>query len=72
MYSEYASGIAFLIKNKLFNQMMKGLPLDRVCAVGILTDCAFGVLLKRHVEDVVSHHMIKLIKIKARQMSREG
>lgn len=46
MYSEYASGIAFLIKNKLFNQMMKGLPLDRVCAVGILTDCLWCLAKK--------------------------
>lgn len=46
--------------------------MDRVCAVDILTDCAFGVLLKRHVEDVVSHHTIKLLETEARQKSREG
>lgn len=59
MYSDYASGIAFLIKNKLFSQMMKGLmPQEPVCAL-LLTGCVYGVLLKWHVEVVVNHQEIK-------------
>lgn len=43
MYSDYASGIAFLIKTN-FNRMMKGLmPREPVCGA-LLAGCAFGIL----------------------------